>query len=233
MKKNKSIIAVMLVMAMLLLCACSSGGNNAASNSGAANDTQNTTSDNAGGETDATEPAGNNAGTEESTGSTEPAEFDGKIHGPFIMTTCGQSTGSVMLHMVATQAGLSSVDDHSLSVDTFDPGDAKTLIVTTGTSGKGMGAAGTDVYAEIDRCTAVVEAAKEAGLTIVCAHVEGMSRRTDNADQASIDAIMPLADVIMVVEDSDSDGLFSDYAAEHNIPIIKAVDTLSMSEYMA
>ena len=134
-----------------------------------------------------------------------------------------------------TQAGLTSTDEHTLTAEDLASKGAgcNTLIITTGTSGKGMGAAGTDVNAEIERCTALVEAAKEAGLTIVCAHVEGMSRRTDNADQASIDAILPLADVIMVVEDSDSDGLFSDYAAENNIPIIKAVDTLSMSEYMA
>ena len=37
--------------------------------------------------------------------------------------------------------------------------DAKTLIISTGTSGKGMGAAGTDVNDEIDRCTAVAQAA--------------------------------------------------------------------------
>ena len=229
MKKNRAIVAALLAMVMLLLCAC--GGNQGAANNGTSNNAQ-TTNNTSG--NDAAEPA-DNAGTEDtsSDNAAEPAEFDGKIHGPFIMTTCGQSTGSVMLHMVATQAGLTSTDDHSLTADTFEAGDAKTLVVTTGTSGKGMGAAGTDVNAEIERCTALVEAAKEAGLTIVCPHVEGMSRRTDNADQASIDAILPLADVIMVVEDSDSDGLFSDYAAENNIPIIKAVDTLSMSEYMA
>lgn len=96
-----------------------------------------------------------------------------------------------------------------------------------------MGAAGTDVNDEIDRCTAVAEAAREMGMVVVCAHVEGMSRRTDANDQASIDAIMPLADVIMVVEESDSDGLFSNYAKEHNIPIITAKDTLGLSEYMA
>ena len=230
MKKNRAIVAALLAMVMLLLCAC--GSSNGTANNGAANNAP-ATNNTAG--NDAAEPA-DNAGTEDTSSdnaAAEPAEFDGKIHGPFIMTTCGQSTGSVMLHMVATQAGLTSTDDHSLTADTFEAGDAKTLVVTTGTSGKGMGAAGTDVNAEIERCTALVEAAKAAGLTIVCAHVEGMSRRTDNADQASIDAIMPLADVIMVVEDSDSDGLFSDYAAENNIPIIKAVDTLSMSEYMA
>ena len=229
--KNKKILAVMLAMAMLLLCACSNSSNGAANNGGAANSGNDAQVEaNNGGET--AEDAGD-AGETETATPAAPAEFDGTLHGPYIMTTCGQSTGSVMLHMIATQAGLTSTDDHALSADTFEPGDAQTLIITTGTSGKGMGAAGTDIDVEIERCSAVAEAAKEAGLTVVIAHVEGMSRRTDANDQASIDAILPLADVIMVVEESDSDGLFSDYAAENDIPIIIAKDALGMSEYMA
>lgn len=222
MKKTRMIVAALLAMMMVLLCACGNNGKTNNENKGG-NDTQ------------TQQPAGDNTQTQQPADTstpTEPAEFNGKLQGPFIMTTCGQSTGSVMMHMVATQAGLTSVDDHALSADTLEVGDAKTLVVTTGTSGKGMGAAGTDVNAEIERCTALVEEARKAGLIIVCAHVEGMSRRTDNADQASIDAIMPLADVIVCVEESDSDGLFSDYASEHDIPIIKVKDTLSLSEYM-
>lgn len=231
--KNKKILAVMLAMAMLLLCACSNSSNGAANNGGAANsgnDAQVEEPANNGGET--AEDAGDAGETETSTPAA-PAEFDGTLHGPYIMTTCGQSTGSVMLHMIATQAGLTSTDDHALSADTFEPGDAQTLIITTGTSGKGMGAAGTDIDVEIERCSAVAEAAKEAGLTVVIAHVEGMSRRTDANDQASIDSMLPFADVIMVVEESDSDGLFTDYATENNIPIIKTADTLSLGEYFA
>lgn len=70
-------------------------------------------------------------------------------------------------------------------------------------------------------------------MTIVCAHVEGMSRRTDANDQASIDAILPLADVIVCVEESDSDKLFSNYATENNLPIIIVPDTLALADYFA
>lgn len=233
--KNKKILAVMLAMAMLLLCACSNGNNGAANNGGAANsgnDAQVEEPANNGGET--AEDAGDAGETETSTPAA-PAEFDGKLHGPYIMTTCGQSTGSVMLHMIATQAGLTSTDEHTMTAEDFASVGAgcNTLIITTGTSGKGMGAAGTDINYEIERCSAVAEAAKEAGMTICIAHVEGMSRRTDANDQASIDSMLPYADVIMVVDDSDSDGLFTDYATENNIPIIKAADTLSLGEYFA
>ena len=229
--KNKKILAVLLAMAMLLLCACSNSGNNAANAGNAANsgnDAQVEDPADNGGET--TEPA-EDAGTSTPAA---PAEFDGKLKGPFLMTTCGQSTGSVMCHMAATQAGLTSTDSHNLMADDVaeEGAGCNTLIITTGTSGKGMGAAGTDIDFEIERCTAVAEAAREMGMTIVCAHIEGMSRRTDANDQASIDAILPLADVIVCVEDSDSDGLFSTYAEENDIPIIIVPDALSLSEYM-
>lgn len=223
MKNSKKLMASLLAFGMVLsMSACGNSGDSAtppADESKAPAPTQAVTESKA--------PA------DDGGAATTPTEFDGKVHGPFLMTTCGQSTGSVMLHMVAGQIGATSTDDHELSADTFEAGDAKTLIVTTGTSGKGMGAAGTDVDDEIERCKGVIEKAKEAGMTIVCAHVEGMARRTDASDQASIDAILPLADVIMVVDESDSDGLFSTYATENDIPIITAKDALGMGDYMA
>ena len=221
MKNSKKLISSLLALGMVMsLAACGGSGSNAPASKAP----------------EASAPAASApAASTPAAPSGGSTEFDGKLHGPFVMTTCGQSTGSVMCHMVATQAGITSTDEHQLLADelaTVGAG-AKTLVITTGTSGKGMGAAGTDVNDEIDRCTAVAEAAREMGMVVVCAHVEGMSRRTDANDQASIDAIMPLADVIMVVEESDSDGLFSNYAKEHNIPIITAKDTLGLSEYMA
>lgn len=153
----------------------------------------------------------------------EAAEFDGKLHGPFVTTTCGQSPGAVMFTSLAKSIGLSSVNDNALTAEklaTVAP-DAKTLVITTGTSGKGMGAAGTDVEDEIARCTALAAAAKEAGMIVVCAHIEGMARRTDYSDQASIDGILPLADIVLVVNESDGDNLFTNYCTENSIPLIK------------
>ena len=154
------------------------------------------------------------------------------IQSPILVTTCGQSPGAVMINMVAVQGGFTSANDNTLTAENFDAGDYKTLIVTTGTSMKGMGAAGTDVDSEIARCEALIKAAKDAGLTIVGAHVEGMARRTDNSDQRSIDSVLALSDVILVVEESDSDGFFSTYAADHDLPIITVKDALEISSIL-
>lgn len=209
MKMRKKFLAILMAAAMTLLCVACGGNDSSTDNK--ENDAQ------------TSQPADTTPDTPAA-----PADFDGKLQSPFIVTSCGQSPGAVMLNMVATQAGFSSTNDNSLSASTFSAGDAKTLIITTGTSGKGMGAAGTNVDDEIARCTDLIAAAREAGLTICCAHIEGMARRTDNSDQASIDAIMSLADVVLIIEESDSDGLFTNYTNEHNIPLLKVKDALDI-----
>ena len=220
MKMRKKFLAILMAAAMTLLCVACGGNNSSTDNK--ENDAQTSQPADTTPETPATDSSN---GT---TTPAAPADFDGKLQSPFIVTSCGQSPGAVMLNMVATQAGFSSTNDNSLSASTFSAGDAKTLIITTGTSGKGMGAAGTNVDDEIARCTDLIAAAREAGLTICCAHIEGMARRTDTSDQASIDAIMSLADVVLIIEESDSDGLFTNYTNEHNIPLLKVKDALDI-----
>ena len=221
MKKILSIIALMLVLA-LALSACSAPAEEApAAEAPAA-------------EAPAEAPAEEAPATEEApaeTGEAAPAtEVSGdSIQAPMIVTTCGQSPGAVMLNMVAVQSGFTSASDNSLTAETLDTSAYKTLVVTAGTSMKGMGAAGTDVDTEIERCTALMQAAKDAGMVVVGAHIEGRARRTDNSDEKSIEAVMGMADVILVVEDSDSDGFFTDYAAQNNKPLIKVSEALDIA----
>jgi hypothetical protein len=157
-----------------------------------------------------------------------------KVEMPLVATTCGQSPGGMMLKMSAMQAKLSSVSDKKdlRAADIVGKG-YKTLVVTTGTSMKGMGAAGTDVEKEIARCTELIKAAKEEGMTVVGAHIEGMARRTDSSDEATIKAIMPLSDFILIIEDSDKDGFFTNYAKELGKDLIVAKDALGVGAKLA
>lgn len=210
----KKLIALVLAM-MMLLAAC---GNSAAPAPTAAPAAP-----------EAEAPAAPEA--EAPAASAEPVEFSGKLPAPFAITSCGQSPGATMLNVVASQAGLTSVNDNAMDVSGL-PADTKTLIITTGTSGKGMGAAGTDVNMELDRCLALAEAAKKAGMLVCCAHVEGMSRRTDANDQASIDGILAIADVVLVIDDSDSDGFFTNYCNTNNLPLLKVPVALNAADVM-
>lgn len=159
------------------------------------------------------------------------AEFTGKLVAPFAVTSCGQSPGATMLNVVATQAGLTSVCDNAMTADAIPEG-TKTLIITMGTSGKGMGAAGTDVDMELARCTELANAAHAAGILVVGAHIEGMARRTDANDQASIDGILALSDAVLVIDDSDSDGFFTDYCEAHSLPMLKVPKALDAGSVM-
>ena len=157
-----------------------------------------------------------------------------KVETPVIATTCGQSPGAMMIKMSAMQAKLMPTEaSKTLTAEELAGTDCKTLIVTTGTSMKGMGAAGTDVDKEIARCTALMKAAKEKGILVIGAHVEGMARRTDASDEASIKAVMPLADVILIIADSDSDGFFTNYAKELGKELIVVKDALSIGARLA
>ena len=139
-----------------------------------------------------------------------------------------------MFKSLAGTLGLEAINENNLTAEQLleVAPNAKTLVITTGTSGKGMGAAGTDIDAEIARCQKLAQAAKDAGMVVVCAHIEGSARRTDYSDQASIDSMLAVADVVLVIEESDNDGLFTNYCTEHNIPLIKVKDAKSITSVL-
>ncbi len=157
-----------------------------------------------------------------------------KVAAPIIATTCGQSPGGMMVKMSSMQAKLTPVEEKKdLTAADLEGKDYKTLVVTTGTSMKGMGAAGTDVDKEIARCTELMKAAKAKGMLVIGAHIEGMARRVDASDEATIRAIMPLADFILIIEDSNRDGFFTNYAKELGRELVVAKDALGVGTKLA
>jgi hypothetical protein len=157
-----------------------------------------------------------------------------KVETPLIATTCGQSPGAMMIKMSAMQAKVAPVGDKKdLSAADLAGKGYKTLVVTTGTSMKGMGAAGTNVDKEIERCVKLIETAKAEGIVVIGAHVEGMARRTDASDEATIKAVMPLSDFILIVEDSDKDGFFTAYSKEIGKDLVVVKNALGVGAKLA
>ncbi len=163
-------------------------------------------------------------------GTADAAEVP-SVETPVIITTCGQSPGAVMVKMSLLHSQIAPADTKNdmTAADLAGKG-YKTLIVTTGTSGKGMGAAGTDVNKEIARCKEIIQAARDEGMVVITAHVEGMARRTDQADQDSIDEIIPLGDAILIITSSNPDGYFTKLSQDNNTPLIEAKDALAIGE---
>lgn len=100
-----------------------------------------------------------------------------------------------------------------------------------GGSSKGLGAAGIDAEQEQARVDAIIEKLQDS-VTIVVAHIGGQARRGELSD-GFINAVLPVAQYIIVVEEGDSDGLFSNYASENGIPISICPDIASVGEVFA
>jgi hypothetical protein len=145
---------------------------------------------------------------------------------PVLVTSCGQSPGPLKITVFLKKLGIA----YDYKTDATDKDIAtkkyKTVIVVTGASLKGMGAAGVSMKDELVRTAALLDAAKKQGVLMVGAHVEGMARRAqgaeagDNSDEQSIDAVCPKAQVLLIRKDGDEDGRFTAIAKKQNIPMV-------------
>ena len=149
-----------------------------------------------------------------------------KAQAPVLVTSCGQSPGPLKLTVFLKRLGIEydykpDATDRDLAAKKY-----RTLIIVTGASLKGMGAAGVSMKDELARTTAIIDAAKKSGVLLVGAHIEGMARRAqgaeagDNSDEQSIDAVCPRSQALRVRKDGDEDGRFTAIAKKQNIPMI-------------
>jgi hypothetical protein len=104
----------------------------------------------------------------------------------------------------------------------LEAGGFKTMFVVIGSSAKGLGASGITIDQEIARLEKITAKAKDLGIQIVAAHIEGKARRgkSGSADERSIDAILPHASHIIVMKEGDDiDQKFTNFGKEHDIPV--------------
>lgn len=150
---------------------------------------------------------------------------------PILMTSAGQSADVQMFNAIASRSGVEATARELVEADDIEVGEYNTLVIVVGGSSKGLGAAGIDAEQEQARVDAIIEKLKDS-VTIVVAHIGGQARRGELSD-GFINAVLPYAQYLIVVEEGDSDGLFSNYAAENNIPISICPDITSVGEVFA
>ena len=160
---------------------------------------------------------------------------------PVLLTSCGQSPGPTFVKLFLGRLG---VDHQTLEMataqDLLDAQAAgnpfKTLIIVAGASLKGMGAAGVSMREELIRTEALIAEARRQGLTIIGAHVEGMDRRAqgaaagDNSDEQSIDAVMPMSDVMVIRQDGNEDRRFTIISEAQGIPLVLFEKNMEMGD---
>ncbi|TSA31009.1 MAG: hypothetical protein D4R64_18835 [Porphyromonadaceae bacterium] len=150
---------------------------------------------------------------------------------PVLLTSCGQSPGPVRLKIFLQKLNVNF--DYNLQAKADDliskkkeGKPYKSIIIVTGASLKGMGAAGVSMDDELSRTKALIAEAKKQGIKIIGSHIEGMARRSqgatagDNTDEMSIDAVCNVCDFMIVKKEGDSDGRFTTISKGKNIPLI-------------
>jgi hypothetical protein len=83
-----------------------------------------------------------------------------------------------------------------------------------------MGAAGVSVDQEVRRVLAVIAEARKQNIVVVGVQLEGPPRRVDETDEASIRAVTPQSNLLIVRSDVNGDGYFTKVAKEKEIPLI-------------
>jgi hypothetical protein len=149
-----------------------------------------------------------------------------KAEAPVLVTSCGQSPGPLKVTVFLKRLGIEHDYKTDATVNDLAGKKYKTIIIVTGASLKGMGAAGVSMKDELSRTEALIAAAKKTGVKLIGAHIEGMARRSqgaaagDNSDEQSIDAVCPRAQILLIRKDGDEDGRFTAIAKKQNIPML-------------
>ncbi len=150
---------------------------------------------------------------------------------PVLLTSCGQSPDPAKFDIFLKTLKfdyVSKLDATAADLNTKSPAGApiRSVIIVTGASLKGMGAAGVSIEDELARIKALMTAAKKMNIRIIGAHIGGMQRRAqgaapgDNSDELTIDTVCPQASLLIVKKDGDEDGRFTTISKDKKIPMI-------------
>jgi len=144
-------------------------------------------------------------------------------HAPILVTSAGQSPDDHMVRILSTRLGVEV--KHSPLIKVEDIEGIKTFLFAIGGSAKGLGEAGIDIFDEVERIGAILDRIEElkeeypGEILSVGIHIGGEGRRGE-LSQRSIDATASRVDLLIVWQEGDLDGMFTDLAKENEIPLI-------------
>lgn len=141
------------------------------------------------------------------------------LAGDIVLTPFGQSPDAMMIKVVLKKLGQDARLEKLLEAEGLQG--EKVLITVVAGSSKGLGEAGIDKDAEIERMKGVAAAAEAAGMKTLVMHIGGKGRRGTLTDRF-IEEAVPMADALIVVEGGDYDGLFTRLSGEAGVEMVTA-----------
>lgn len=131
------------------------------------------------------------------------------------LTTCGQADLEIVENILGVAGVQSTAYIKNNLLEASDTTDGSVVILVVGTSGKGLGAAGTDVTAENVRAEAFANKSNLNKIQLIVLHVGGVARRGELSDTI-IASSLAGSDLSLVVVTADTDNYFTDRASDTN-----------------
>ena len=214
MKKLAAVLALALSLS-LTLTACGGGNDAPAATQPAGNNTPAAT------EPAANEPAAEGGYTFRTDATNKVVTENGtfgkdNVSGDVLVTSIGQSADVSMLDALMKKVGAAYTFNATASAD--EVANYGTVILASGASSKGLGAAGISQEDELARAQAIVDTCKDKGIVVIMAHLGGSARRGALSDQFN-DIALTCANYILVVEEGNNDGKFTTAAVDKGIPV--------------
>lgn len=141
---------------------------------------------------------------------------------PLFITSIGQSTDAMILHLLCSRMGLEH-QYHQMARTEMLSDELETIFFVVGGSLKGMIFAETQLEQELQRSRALLDWIRENQIQLVVLHIGGSSRRGEITD-ALLDLVVPEAHFLLVQKSGDEDGYFSSAAKTYDVPLVHVTD---------
>ena len=145
------------------------------------------------------------------------------------LTTAGQSDTNIVGN-VLNKAGATGAYTLETMLNAEAVEEGSVVLLTLGSSSKGLGAAGVNEAHEQARAAAFAAAAKEGKITLILFHVGGAARRGTSSDPI-IEAAFDGAKACFVVAEGNTDGFFTTTATAKNVLLYSVEKTLGLVDF--
>lgn len=145
------------------------------------------------------------------------------------LSTVGQADSDIV-NNVFKKAGLGSAYTNNNMLEAADVEEGAVVLLTLGSSSKGLGAAGVDEAHEAARAAEFAAAAEAGQLTLILFHVGGTPRRGTSSDPI-IEAAFPGAAACFVVSSGNADGFFTNLATENDVDLYSIAKSVDLVDY--
>jgi len=143
------------------------------------------------------------------------------------LTSVGQSPDAMMVRVLMKSLGV--IPDYDAVMKPSALINQKVFVAVVGGSSKGLGAAGINKEDEVKRGDALFKTAQKKNMKIVVMHVGGEGRRGALTD-LFIKSSVPYANVLILVDGANKDGIFDKLTKPKNIPVKTAANVSAAKE---